>query len=352
MKKISLCMIVRNEELVIDRCLKSVKKLVDEIIVVDTGSTDKTKEIVKKYTDKIYDFVWCDDFSKARNYAFSFASGDYIMWLDADDVVPQKTINQLLKLKENMTADTYMLKYDIAFMNNKSTFSFYRERIVRNCSLSTWNGCVHECITPFGEIERLNLSIEHRKIKQTNSDRNYKIYKKVLKTRPLSPREQYYFGRELYDHKKYKECIKILNNFIESKKGWTPNIIDACYLISNCYLELNNEEKQLEYLFKTFNYSTPLSNICCKIGDYFFNKVNYELSIYWYLLAISKTFKTNLYGFSEELYKCYYPCLQLTVIYYKLGDIKKAEYYNNKANKHYSTEITKNNKIFFDSLKK
>lgn len=80
-------MIVRNEEEVIERCLKSICDLVDEIIIVDTGSTDKTKQIVSKYTDKIYDFEWVNDFAKARNYSFSKATKDYILWLDADDVI-------------------------------------------------------------------------------------------------------------------------------------------------------------------------------------------------------------------------------------------------------------------------
>ena len=71
MVTISLCMIVRNEEDVLERYLKSIADVVDEIIIVDTGSVDKTKEIAKKFTDHIYDFPWVDDFSAARNFAFS-----------------------------------------------------------------------------------------------------------------------------------------------------------------------------------------------------------------------------------------------------------------------------------------
>ena len=70
---ISLCMIVKNEERILARCLDSVKDLVDEIIIVDTGSADATKRIAAEYTDKIYDFTWIDDFSAARNFAFSKA---------------------------------------------------------------------------------------------------------------------------------------------------------------------------------------------------------------------------------------------------------------------------------------
>ena len=66
----SLCMIVKNEERVLERCLNSIADLMDEIIIVDTGSTDRTKEIASNYTDKIYDFEWVNDFSKARNFSF------------------------------------------------------------------------------------------------------------------------------------------------------------------------------------------------------------------------------------------------------------------------------------------
>ena len=71
MAKISLCMIVRDEEEVLERCLESIADCVDEIVIVDTGSVDRTKEIAQRFTDKIYDFQWVDDFSAARNFDFS-----------------------------------------------------------------------------------------------------------------------------------------------------------------------------------------------------------------------------------------------------------------------------------------
>ena len=71
---ISLCMIVKNEEQVLSSCLDSLAGLMDEIIIVDTGSCDRTREIATRYTDKIYDYIWKDDFADARNFAFSKAS--------------------------------------------------------------------------------------------------------------------------------------------------------------------------------------------------------------------------------------------------------------------------------------
>ena len=102
MAGISVCMIVKNEEEVLARCLACVTSFADEIIVVDTGSTDKTKEIAAGFTDKLYDFAWCDDFSKARNYSFSKATQDFIMWLDADDVMEEEDREKFLQMKNTL----------------------------------------------------------------------------------------------------------------------------------------------------------------------------------------------------------------------------------------------------------
>ena len=77
---ISLCMIVKNEEKNLPRCLNSIKDLVDEIIIVDTGSTDQTKEVAARYTDQVLDFKWIDDFAAARNFAFDQSQMQYCMW--------------------------------------------------------------------------------------------------------------------------------------------------------------------------------------------------------------------------------------------------------------------------------
>lgn len=91
MISVSLCVIVKNEEEVLAGCLDSVKDIADEMVIVDTGSTDRTKEIAARYTDKIYDFEWVDHFAAARNFAFSKAEMDYILWLDADDIFWKRT---------------------------------------------------------------------------------------------------------------------------------------------------------------------------------------------------------------------------------------------------------------------
>ena len=120
-------MIVKDEEDVLARCLKSVSPAVDEIIIVDTGSTDSTKKIASAFTDNVYDFKWRDDFSAARNFAFSKATCQYLMWLDADDVISPENLNKLISLKQTLSPDTDMvyMKYDVAFDNGGETAFSY-----------------------------------------------------------------------------------------------------------------------------------------------------------------------------------------------------------------------------------
>lgn len=350
MATLSLCMIVKNEEKNLERCLTSCKNLFDEIVIVDTGSSDNTKNIAKKFTEKVIDFVWCDDFSKARNFAFSNAKSEYIMWLDADDVVPKTSLKKLQELKQNLFADVYMLKYDIAFFDGKPTFSYYRERIIKNCKNAVWQGLVHECITPFGKVERLDISINHQKTTQQNSFRNIKIYQKIIKQRALTPREQYYYGRELFDHKKFKQCTKVLNKFIKSKLGWQENNIDACVLLGMSYEHLSEEKIALQYYFKTFEYDFPRANVCCLVGDIFLKNKKYELAKFWYENATKCKDVSHKGGFVQSDYYNYYPYMQLCYIHYNLGNITISKKYNQKAQKYRNTEQTRYNEKFFESI--
>ncbi|MFD1139403.1 glycosyltransferase [Paenibacillus urinalis] len=90
-RTISLCMIVKNEEKQLKRCLESVRDKVDEIVIVDTGSTDLTLDIAREYTSKVYHYEWSNDFSAARNFSLKYATSDYILVLDADEYLSEDT---------------------------------------------------------------------------------------------------------------------------------------------------------------------------------------------------------------------------------------------------------------------
>ncbi len=108
MPTISLCMIVKDEEQFLEKCLQSVQGLVDEIVIVDTGSIDRTKEIANTFTKKVFDFQWCDNFSAARNESLKHAIGDWILVLDADEILPDESKAKIKKaVNEAETNNVY-----------------------------------------------------------------------------------------------------------------------------------------------------------------------------------------------------------------------------------------------------
>ena len=110
MATISLCMIVKNEEAVLARCLDCLKGLVDEMIIVDTGSTDRTKEIARQYTKKVYDFVWNGNFSDARNFSFSKATMEYIYVADADEIIDKENQKRFWLLKQALLPEVEVVQ--------------------------------------------------------------------------------------------------------------------------------------------------------------------------------------------------------------------------------------------------
>ena len=164
MAAISLCMIVKDEEAVLERCLDCFGELADEIVIVDTGSSDRTREIAGKYTSRVYGFPWCGDFSAARNYGFERATKEYCMWVDADDVMRQEDRRRFLEMKKTLPADTdvVLLPYETGFdSEGRPVFSYYRERIVRNSPEFRFMGRVHETIPLKGTLRYDPLTAGH-----------------------------------------------------------------------------------------------------------------------------------------------------------------------------------------------
>ncbi len=355
MSTISLCMIVKNEERHIARCLDSVAGLVDEIIIVDTGSTDRTVEIASNYTSKIFSYQWKDDFSDARNNSFSKASMDYCMWMDADDILETVERDKFLQLKQSLSAevDIVMMKYHTLFdEEGRPSFTYFRERWIRNSAQYRWVGAVHEVIPPNGKVIYSDIAISHKKIGAGNPNRNLRIYQKMIADgKTLEPRHQYYYGRELYYHKQYEEAVSVLEQFLCTKEGWIENKIEACSVCAACYLQLGQEQRALDTLLRSMSFDVPRAELCCEIGKYFLEHGNIQNAIYWYETALNLPKNEYTGGFILPDCYDYIPLLQLCVCYDRLGQRQKAEEYNERAGacKPYSKAYVYN-KQYFDSL--
>ncbi|MGN0807695.1 MAG: glycosyltransferase [Candidatus Coproplasma sp.] len=327
-------MIVKDEERTLSRALSGIASVADEIIIVDTGSTDKSVEIAKQFTDKVFNFDWCDDFSAARNYSFDKATCDYIMWLDADDVVTDKNAQIIKALKATDGFDVAFLKYACAFdKDGNPTFIYFRERIFRRSLGLKWEGAVHEAIAPAGKIIYSDACIFHKKEKSNSPMRNLRIYqKKIASGVALSAREQFYYGRELYYNNFTYECIAVLQNFLHSD-GWAENKVEASRMLYRALLSMGRREEALATLTGGFLFSFPHAEDCCILASHFEETGDTTSAIFWYECALSTPEKLKNGGFCNVDYAGYIPAINLCVLYDKLGNFEKAEEYNELAGK-------------------
>lgn len=337
-------MIVKNEEKILARVLDCAKKFADEIVIVDTGSADKTKEIARKFTDKVFEFDWCDDFSKARNFAFSLATCDYQMWLDADDFVTDENIQKINDLKNSFAdADVFMCKY--VFGN----LTYFRERILKREKHFQWFGFVHEVIVPSGKIEYTDIEIEHCKIGSDDPERNLRLYQNALKKGvKFSPREQYYYSRELFYNDKFEKAISGFKKFLKMKDLYEPDALGAHLLLSECQAKTGDLENALSTLFDALQNLTPTAELCCKIAYLFDAKQMSEHAIFWFRCALSAEKQTS--GFVQKDFEELIPCIELSRLLY-FTNKEEAKIFHERAKALApENQYVKFNQQFFDEL--
>ena len=199
---ISLCMIVKNEEPVLARCLDSVASMMDEIIIVDTGSTDRTKEIAAQYTSRIYDFTWGDDFSAARNYAFSLATMDYIYCPDADEYLDLENQRRFLRLKCALLPEIEIVQMNYItppdFNTVQNCKKEPRPKLFKRLRTFSWVDPVHETIRIDPVIYDSDIDILHHP-HTMHAKRDFAMFEKAFReNRVLSEKITRMYARELY----------------------------------------------------------------------------------------------------------------------------------------------------------
>lgn len=248
MTTLSLAMIVRDAEQTLARALKSVVELCDELIVVDTGSLDNSAEIARRMGAKVHEFAWIDDFAAARNHSFQLCTSDWIMWLDADDLISEESRRRLLEVKSGSCSeaiDGIFMPYQQSFTSDgKCEMTSYRERWLRRQGGLRWDHPVHECIyvPPERALYVHDIFIEHRPCRESRAtrqpERNLKILEKALSRGERNERNLFYYGNELRDHGRYEESVVIHKEYLAgggrlSDRYWATRGVCRCY----CALE-------------------------------------------------------------------------------------------------------------------
>lgn len=333
-------MIVKDEEDILDRALQSVKGFPDEIIIVDTGSSDNTMEISRKWTEKVFAFEWVEDFSAARNYTFEQATMDYIFWLDADDVVNSNNLKKLIHLKRTLNPS-----FDAVRMDYHTTFDSYgnvtttarRIRLIKRKSPFRWIGVVHEDLSWEGKggnptILESDIIIIHKKMKPSTEKRNLQIYEKHLaKGLTLTTQDIFHYAQELKGDKQYEKAIGYYEEFLRKKNNSSSWRTFTYNQLATCYHLIGDTKKELEITLQSFAEGLPLPEFCCRLGEHFVKKKEYDAAIFWYELAVNVPCDKNIQGSTSETFRTWFPNKQLALCYLQLGQYSKVYRHYKKA---------------------
>jgi tetratricopeptide (TPR) repeat protein len=249
---ISACLIVKNEEKVLATCLQSIKDYVDEIIVVDTGSTDRTVAIAESFGARVYHHPWENHFSKHRNQSFGYARGDWILYIDADEeLLPGsgQVLLEAVKINDNFDAITVIL--ECVFGQNGAKATNNSIRIFRNHRGLHYEGRVHNYIVGVKKVLCAPIHIFHhgyildretqlRRFKRTTDLLNLDIAED-----PENPRPHHFLAASYLSENRFKEAIREAEQALrlyEIRRSYGHNYLWTLYILASSYLELGELE--------------------------------------------------------------------------------------------------------------
>lgn len=332
MVTISLCMIVKNEEKVLARCLDSVKDLVDEIIIVDTGSGDKTKAIAASYTDKVYDFTWVHDFSAARNFAFSKASCEYIYSADADEVIDGENREKFRQLKETLLPEIEIVQ--MYYGNQLSFGTIYnydrelRPKLFKRMRSFEWIEPIHETVRLEPVVFDSEIEITHLP-QESHTGRDLLAFKRQIeKEGILSGRLTNLYAKELFvsgQDKDFLEAEEFFTGLADSGELSQEQLKEAVCVVTRAALLRGDYLKFYRYAMKDIA-SEGVSEVCYLLGEYYFLTEEYEEAAVWFYNAAFETHSVLNIHYGGDM-----PLKRLADCYRELGQQEAAEEYKAMA---------------------
>ena len=303
---ISLCMIVKNEEKNLERCLKSYAPLMDEIIVVDTGSTDKTKEIASRFTDKIYDFKWVDDFSAARNFSFEKATCDYIFSADADEVLDEENREQFAILKQVLDEEIEIVQMYYGNQFQNGTIYNYdcelRPKLFKRLRNFTWIEPIHETVRTLPVVFDSDIVITHMP-EESHTKRDLEAFERMIRRgERMSSRLHNIYAKELFvsgDESDFERAIPFFESSFLDENRADDEKLEAVCVLAKAYRLLKKDAKFVKYVFSEIGIC---AEICYEIGQYFYDNGEYADAMHWFLVATNTQPLLNL-KYGEEFPK-------------------------------------------------
>ena len=287
MTTFSLCMIVRNEEKNLKRCLDGIADLMDEIVIVDTGSDDGTKDIAAKYTDKIFDFKWTGDFSEARNFSFSKATQEYIYCADADEIVDSENHDKLRELKDNILPEIEIVQmyYDNQ-LENGTVYNYDRElrpKLFKRVRTYTWIEPIHETVRTEPVVYDSDISIIHKPAEK-HERRDLSSFADMCRAGiKLSSRLAHIYAQELYlsgTDCDFADAAPYFMDIFQNSDDAGAQIEAACVTAHAARVRGDNE------LFYQYGMKAVMlggcSEICCEFGFHYTKIKDFAEARVWF----------------------------------------------------------------------
>lgn len=295
MVTISLCMIVKNEEKILARCLDSIVDLMDEVVIVDTGSTDATKEIARRYTDKVYDFKWIDDFSAARNFAFSKAAGEYIYSADADEVLSKENRERFRVLKDTLLPEVEIVQMKYGNQLSQGTvYNYdveYRPKLFKRQREFVWVEPIHETVRLEPVVFDSDIVITHLP-QDKHGKRDIRNFEKQIQNgRVLSRRLHGMYARELYltgEQEDFENAAEYFERAAADAGRSADELVESCCVAARAARLAGQDRLFLKYCSKVIA-GEGCSEICCEMGHYHEDAGDYEEAAVWYYNAVYET---------------------------------------------------------------
>lgn len=327
MISISVCMIVKDEERVLRRCLDSLRDIADEIIIVDTGSTDKTKQIASQYTDKVYDFEWIHDFSAARNYSFSKATMDYIYAADADELLDEENRGRFLLLKETLLPEIEIVQMKYANqLSFNTTYNYdmeYRPKLYKRLRTFRFTEPIHEAVELSPLIYDSDVVIQHMPV-NSHATRDFQAFQRViLREGKLSPRLFEMYAKELFIAGEEEDFVKAFPYFqaFSEKEEYSERErkLTECVLVK--YYRMKQDTYGLmKYSLKNLADGKASAEVCYELGEHYWEAGDYKEAIIWYYNAAYETeCELNIHYAGD------YPLKRLAECYHNLNDRQQEE---------------------------
>lgn len=283
MVTLSLAMFVKNEAERLPAVLESVKMFCDELVVVDTGSTDDTVAVAEKMGAKVFHFQWVDDFAAARNFSFECCTSDWILFLDADDVIPESEQVKIVHLKANVLGDALdvvAVNYKYRFNNNNECIEeFVRERFIRRATGLKAENALHERI-PYlrrPHLVRGDIWIEHRPDPsewETKTERNLALVEKKIEAGDDSPHNLFIYANDLFLSGQHAKALAVYEKLVALPSGTLSEEQLYIVLLNRmlCCFSEGRDQEGLESGMQAILHNSDCAEAFLQMGLYYVRK--------------------------------------------------------------------------------